>query len=273
MNDMLDGEELYKHGAGTDSQGAQAKFLDKYFGYKAEKDEKDFYYDNSDRDATGLSAQVSKGAMKPINTTKGVKYDKPEDLKGTFFYLRPTGGTSEKDGYYCLIQNVKDNTLFITISKSTGIINTISKQSTGTNLDWTQATSINVKDHLSLQKAVVYVFKVDLKNLLNDDGAFTPTNFDWKLYSKVKERSSNLDDDDDSNDVKLVIDKVQVPTDLNKFKMEWFVDISKSANPDEYQRCRFKNRFDTSVDYVQNSTVKKMFRMEDLSKISEETKK
>jgi hypothetical protein len=35
MRDMLDGDEFFKNG--KSEQGAQAKFLDKYFGYKGDE--------------------------------------------------------------------------------------------------------------------------------------------------------------------------------------------------------------------------------------------
>ena len=132
MDDMLDGDELYKSGTGTDSQGAQSKFLDKYFGYKSTEDGKDTFFTDNDRDeVTGVANSIPSVELKFVDgTTTPIKIEKNEDLKDTFFSLLVEIG-GRKQRYYFQIQDVKDNLLFLNYSNTAFYMKETLKSSNG----------------------------------------------------------------------------------------------------------------------------------------------
>lgn len=110
MSDMLDGEELYKGGDGKGEAGQQAKFLDKYFNYKVE-DAKDTNFGGREEqeEVTDLSRSMPDGT--PVKFSKEpCKYQKADELKGTFFAISTKG-----DGkmHYFYIQDVKGDIAYI----------------------------------------------------------------------------------------------------------------------------------------------------------------
>lgn len=106
MRDMLDGDEFFKDG--QKQQGAQAKFLDKYFGYKGD-DKLDYSADNVKTTPTPDEKSGNK-----YKFVKGVlPYENLRELSGSFF-------TIEKDGTprYFYVNDVKNDYVYVKFSDS-----------------------------------------------------------------------------------------------------------------------------------------------------------
>lgn len=88
MRDMLDGEDLYK-GAGKES-GAQAKFLEKYFGYTEgdpDKISRDTSYDSSDIEQNDANSRSMPTAKELKFTKAPISFSSNDELKGSVFAL------------------------------------------------------------------------------------------------------------------------------------------------------------------------------------------
>lgn len=135
MTDMLDGEELYKGGSGKE-QGAQAKFLDKYFGYKADTEGKDTYYSTSDRDeVTGLAKEIKDIEVQEKPGKTAIQYKDKKSLVGTFFKARMAEGRDGSDkNYYFYIQANYGGKFFLVFSSSGYFVSEYLKAAKGTKV-------------------------------------------------------------------------------------------------------------------------------------------
>ena len=98
MRDMLDGEELYKSdGSSREGGGAQAKFLEKYFGYKEDDPNKissDISYDSSDLEQNASTSTGVASATKDLQFTKSpIPFSGNDELKKSVFAI-----SVEEDG-------------------------------------------------------------------------------------------------------------------------------------------------------------------------------
>jgi len=116
MTDMIDGDELYKGGSGKE-QGAQAKFLDKYFGYKAEADGKDTTYGGSEerQSISELSAGIKSVKLGLVDGNTELKFESKEDLIGTFFCLKRKDSSNK--WWFC-IQDVKNGIAYLSYAET-----------------------------------------------------------------------------------------------------------------------------------------------------------
>lgn len=114
MSDMLDGDDFYK--SGKDGQGAQAKFLDKYFGYKDDKDldKKTFYEGSAEKDTiSNLSDQIKETQVRWVDEPK--KYTTAGDLEGTFFAAITKEGEAS---FFYVEKSEGDSDVFVSFSNS-----------------------------------------------------------------------------------------------------------------------------------------------------------
>jgi hypothetical protein len=111
MTDMLDGDELYKSSGG---QGAQAKFLDKYFGYK--DGDKEAYFAGDKDSINEVANQIKPIKMDVLAGNSALAYDNTDDLKNTFFSLRLKDKKDNTSTQFFYIQDIKDNIAYLTYS-------------------------------------------------------------------------------------------------------------------------------------------------------------
>lgn len=116
MSDMLSGDEFYKTAGGKDGDNLQAKFLDKYFGYK----------DGSDPDKTNFGGQEEQETNNGVAlampekieaqfTREPVKYESDDKLKNTFFAVKTKG---DDKIYYFFIQDVVGGIAYLVYCRS-----------------------------------------------------------------------------------------------------------------------------------------------------------
>jgi len=171
MTDMLDGDELYKSGTGTDSQGAQAKFLDKYFGYKADPDGKDTYYGDDRESINDVADKIKPVQLDILEGNSALDYDNIDDLKRTFFSLKlKEGGSDQVRTYFFYIQDIKDGIVYLTYSMTAfHMINYIKKSKGGTNIDSKFKIKVE-KDEDTKNPYAIRATTIPLTNLYKKDG-------------------------------------------------------------------------------------------------------
>lgn len=195
MSDMLDGEELYK--TGKDSQGAQAKFLDKYFGYNADPNKISEQTNFDGKEEENERGKVANNMPKEVNimfTKDPIKFDSNDDLKKTFFSV------VTKDGkvYYFFIQDVVGDTAYLVYSRSFYFFEKYISQSGNPNkLEKGDLPRLN-KDKVSdegTDKASDYRLKATKKkieNLVGKDGVFKLSGgYDITYLLKYDGKSNN----------------------------------------------------------------------------------
>lgn len=230
MDDMLDGDELYKSGTGTDSQGAQSKFLDKYFGYKAETDGKDTYYNSDDRDeVTAVANSMPAVELKFVDgASTGIKIEKNEDLKYTFFSLLvEIGGRTQR--YYLQIQDVKDNLLFINYSKTAFYMKETLKSSN---------VNITIKLDASMKESAHKNEKMDFPIMATTAKVTDIYAKDGRLLTggiRI-EGVTRLDDDGKVDNKKGKIQ--QVKSEGTVKSAQHIVDLSKGSTTADYKRVK-----------------------------------
>lgn len=229
MTDMLDGDELYKGGSGKE-QGAQAKFLDKYFGYKSTEDGKDTYYNDNDRDTvTGLANGIESVELSLIDgLSTSIEIKDIKDLKYTFFSLLvEIGGSTQR--YYFQIQDVKDDFLYLNYSKTAFYIKDTLKNSSKTTVkldkDMKELSPTHDKEPWE-----IFATRVKFTDLFTKDGKFLTGLI--RIESLVKK-----DDDDKANNKTGEIKKVAQKT-WTLIKANHIVDLSKGSTTANFKRAK-----------------------------------
>ena len=236
MTDMLDGDELYKGGTGKE-QGAQAKFLDKYFGYKAEVDGKDTYYDG-DREAVNETA----GGINPIflttqNSNTAIKYNKETDLKNTFFILRLKDfGENDSRTYYFYIQDVKDGILYLTYSLTAYHMIKYIKKSKGDISVKSDFVTIDKKDKNG-REYPIKVTTIEIGKLYKNDGVFSLAS-EIEMSSIIKQRNS-----DDEVDNSISNKNYELET-TKKYKVERVHHVVSKSDDDNRIKVSDKGVYD-----------------------------
>jgi hypothetical protein len=228
MTDMLDGEELYKGGGGKE-QGAQAKFLDKYFGYKAEGDGKELYYDKSDRDdVTGMAKEISDSAprlsLEDAERTE-IEIEKPDDLVNTFFALKADGVN-----YYFLIQEIKGDVVYLSYSQTAFFMVDMLKRSSGTKPKIETPMKIEKQQSGSSDDHEIRATTIKLGSLYSDGKIKLKR---AKIAYLVKKESE--DGKRSNKNAESVLKGGQETKDIKGFHI---VDLSKGAAAGEFKRAK-----------------------------------
>jgi hypothetical protein len=225
ITDMIDGDKLYK--TGRDGQGLQAKFLDEYFNYKgdgrffSEKDRKDV-------EETANKIEITEGSF----TKKSVRFDKNEDLIGTFF-LNYDGN---KNLYYFYIQDIVGNDVYISYSSTLYFFKKYIKGS----IDLKKGElPIALNTGLNNNKGKEFKikgFKMKLDNLLDRDGSFK---LSGSRHIKYMDKY-----DDGKNDPKLKSDIKSMDEERIEFN-ELYTLIDNNSN-----RLKSKKDINSVIDMV-----------------------
>lgn len=174
MRDMLDGDDLYKGKAS--GQGAQCKFLEKYFGYSAAKNgDVAFGGEKEETEINTLANEIK--SIDLLFTTKPIKMKSYADLEGTFFAIKGTDEKNKARQRYFYIQEVDSDYAYVTYCSSlyfyktyinkTGISPSINKGDlpNGVNMESNNANN---------EKFEIKGTRIKLNSLIDNDG-------NWKL--------------------------------------------------------------------------------------------
>ena len=197
MTDMLDGDELYKGGS-EKGQGAQAKFLDKYFGYKADPEGKDTYYGDDKDVVTDVAGKINPIKLATLDSNTALGYDGDlNNLKNTFFSLRLKDKSNNVERtYFFYIQDIKGEIAYLSYSlTSFHMKNYIKSSNGGVKVD--DDSSFTVKDEkLNGNPYAIRATTIPLKKLYKNDGAFALSgSIDIRAISKKTEydRTTQVD--------------------------------------------------------------------------------
>jgi hypothetical protein len=188
MTDMLDGDELYKGGSGKE-QGAQAKFLDKYFGYKADPEGKDTYYGDDKDVVTDVAGKINPIKLATLEGNTALDYDGDlNNLKNTFFLLKlKDNKTNDVRTYFFYIQDIKGDIAYLSYSlTSFHMKNYIKNSNGGVKVD---DSSFGIKDEkLNGNPYAIRATTIPLSKLYKKDGVFALSkSIDIRAISKKTE--------------------------------------------------------------------------------------
>ena len=227
MRDMLDGEELYR--TEHNQPGAQAKFLEKYFGYTQtdpDKIARDTNYGGMDEQK--YISNNSKG-IKDINiqfSKEAIKFDTYADLKGSSFAISAIKDDGTKIMKYFLIQEIDDKNAYVSYSTGFGYIK---DYMTGNvkiaNLKGDLPTDKVEYSHLNNQSEEYQIkaVKIPSEKLINHKGQFILTNNKYEIKYLLKYAGKI----NDINTAAKLGDKLDVFKITGCFTL---CDISKNVN-------------------------------------------
>jgi hypothetical protein len=184
MNDMLDGEELYKVSSSSTEKGAQAKFLEKYFGKVSEKEISSSFAitDEEGNDNSEAATAISSSSLniKFMDSSKITPV--PNLTKGNFIAVKcrtidNNGKVSEKtkDRYFFVAGN-KNNRFCLAMCNSFYYFKDIIKDAPN-------------EDKMDGRKKVIE--KGDLPGTLVDSTSFRDENTRQTLRYQMKYTSTN----------------------------------------------------------------------------------
>lgn len=242
MSEMLDGEEMYKAG-GKGEQGAQAKFLDKYFGYKDPKDldsSKGRYYDpDSDKQEISATAKSIKTSAAGF-VKQSIPIKSSGELKHTFFII---ADDSNMNVYF--VEDVKDNLLHI---QTSGSLKTFrdKMRTQGITVKETEDVPLNTLENgwsKSGKSINLYGFKVNWTDFFNEKGELKPA----KLA-----RITAISQDSPSTPTEINIDEYRPETWKELFTLADMDSMTPGKTP---KRVKVKNS-NGEFNYFAESTGK-----------------
>ena len=239
MNELLDGSELYKTGDSKEG-GAQSRFLDKYFGYKDGTDPKNTNFDGeTEREAITENADGVKNIdLKLVDSNTPIVYNKPSDLKNTFFIIKYK--KDEEVRYmYSYIQDVIGGRAYISFCNSAFHILEYMKKSTGRGI----TIPVEIKSTQEGKDGKFYkvcATTVDVNKLYNSKGGFGLTR-----QFKMSHIEKALDEGKVDN--KNTVVETKESTLYSNLGCFHVVDKTQGAIPAEYKRLKL----DKGVDKVE----------------------
>lgn len=170
MRDMLDGDEFFKNG--KSEQGAQAKFLDKYFGYKG--DEKlDYNPENIKTEKSDVVKKAYRFVSEPIG------YVQEKDLQGTFFAM----DDNDKIRYF-FINEIDSSNAYVYWSNS--MLELRNQFFTAdTKFEFTGGGEVNIKDGSGGETYRMKASKIKIASLMNTKGEINKTQWDDISFYKA----------------------------------------------------------------------------------------
>ena len=174
MNDMLDGDTLYK--TGKDGKGKQADFIEKYFG-ATDPEKLSLYLSEKDKEEVNKTADSMPEAKTLSFKKESFKFENYSDLVGTFFYIQNDGKK-----FFFYIQEVDGEYAYVTYCRSWFFFkNYISKSAISLE------KSIPVKDDEKdgSKQYIIKATRIKLTDLIKNDGQFV-LNGDYKVKYLTK---------------------------------------------------------------------------------------
>ena len=174
MNDMLDGDTLYK--TGKDGKGKQADFIEKYFG-ATDAEKLPLYVSEKDKEEVPKTANSMPKDKNLSFKKEDLKFEKYSELVGTFFYIQIDG---KKQFFY--IQEVDSEYAYVTYCKSWFFFkNYIAKSAISLK------ASLDVKDDEKDggKQYIIKATRIKLTDLIKNDGQFV-LNGDYKVKYLTK---------------------------------------------------------------------------------------
>ena len=168
MNDMLDGDTLYK--TSKDGKGKQAEFIEKYFG-ATDAEKLPLYLSDKDKEEVPKVAESMPKSKNLSFKKEDLKFEKYSELTGTFFYIQ-----SEGKRYYFYIQQVDGEYAYVTYCRTWFFFkNYISKS--GISLEKSIPAKDEEKD--GNNQYIIKATRIKLTDLVKNDGQFV-LNGDYK---------------------------------------------------------------------------------------------
>lgn len=164
MNDMLDGDTLYK--TDKSGKGKQAEFIEKYFN--ANVDEKKLGYDDDAKENAKIAESIK---VKNLNfTNKPIKFDKYEDLKGSLFAV----ATNDNKQIYFYIQDLQNGNFYISYCRSMYFFEKYIKESGNSIELGTGDLPFGIKKSKETEgkEFKILAFKIKPESLISKDGKF-----------------------------------------------------------------------------------------------------
>lgn len=208
MNDMLNGDELYGKGDGKEG-GVQAKFLDKYFGYKDGDDAKNTNFGGTEEREVNMANTpepmkiVLEDADSKARDVKNLK-----DLVGTFFAVKMNvegyarTKTTAPSTFYFFIQDVDANNNLYVSFVQTGYF--MKEYLAGSGQTVTLGTNINKEEFdTGSDPWPILASKTKLSNFFGTDGKAAKSKFRNNISYIIKTQdTSNSTKPRNSNDTK-----------------------------------------------------------------------
>jgi len=199
INDMLDGEELYK--GGKEGKGAQAEFIEKYFGATSDKLEGGVLYVTPGDEKANTSNSNSMPEPIKLQFSKDlVKLEKLEDMLGSFFSatanISKDGKSSEKQIYF-YVQAVDNGYAYFTYCESFNFFKRYIKESgttlKGDDFKGSLPSTINSSQGGDDGQYKIKASRIKLVDLINKDGAFilSGKNFNVKYLEKYSDKKNS----------------------------------------------------------------------------------
>jgi len=196
INDMLDGEELYKpsKGYGDKAMGKQAEFIEKYFG--ATKDDLNgglVIVESDAKENTSNSTTIPD----PLNLQFKkdlVKMEKLDEISGSFFACGCKDDKGKDKQIYFYIQSVDSGFAYFTYCESFYFFKRYIKESgqglKGDNFQGSLEKRIEMDPKNEEGEYQIKAAKIKLENLINKDGQFllTGKNFTIKYLTKYSSK-------------------------------------------------------------------------------------
>jgi len=169
MNDMLDGDTLYK--TGKDGQGKQAQFIEKYFGATDAEKIPSLYLSEKDKEEVNKTADSMPKAKTLSFEKEPLKFEKFSELSQTFFSIQSEG---KKIFFY--IQEVDAEYAYVTYCRSWYFFkNYISKS----GISLTGSLPVNDDEKSENKQYIIKATRIKLAELIGNDGQFK-LNGDYK---------------------------------------------------------------------------------------------
>jgi len=179
MNDMLDGDTLYKSKSGDNAQGKQAEFIEKYFSPTAADKKKietgglTLGGEKEQEEISGVADNMPKEKNLDF-TDKLLKFENNDELEGTFFAAK-TMFNGESRQLYFYIQAIDAEYAYISYCGTMGFFRKYIMESGNTikmeknKLEYSIKTDLVEADN---KQYVIKAFRLKVASLINKEGKF-----------------------------------------------------------------------------------------------------
>jgi hypothetical protein len=196
MNDMLDGDALYK--TTRDGKGKQAEFIEKYFG-AADAEKLPLYLSEKDKEEVPNTANSMPKAKTLSFKKESLKFENFSELSQTFFSIQ-----SKREKFFFYIQEVDSEYAYVTYCRSWYFFKSYISKS---GISLTGSIPVTDAEKTENKQYIIKATRIKLAELIGNDGQIKLEG-DYKVkyltkYSEDKNKSiatpSLSGDDKDDN--------------------------------------------------------------------------